>query len=266
MYPRQGDIAALRDPYCARADRSFAPVPLWTLNKIVFVLALLLPKPKQEYDCSDCDDAQSEASFNGTESTLVDSDSDWETSTTCSSRQDASSDCEDWSCSSSYGSPVLKGDLLSLAARQVNREPDASTDHITNPAWLCSFYRHPRPESIKLNLSLSRNRHQRNHSVSLTSTVWPSSWYGLWELMIELAHRDKATNVGDRGRTPEAKGSRKAVTVPQPKEFRWLKMLGGAKVGTASKAGMKGKGHFATSVSLSPVLPAVYESSHSACG
>lgn len=260
MFPRQGDVAALRDPYCARADRSFAPVPLWTLNKIVFVLALLLPKPKQE---EDYDDAASEMSFNGTESTLVDSDSEWETSTACSSRQDASSDLEDASCSSYSGSPVAKCDLLSLAARQVNREPDASTVHMANPAWLCKFYRDPRPESIKLSLSLSRNRHQRNHSVSLSSTVWPSSWYGLWELLIELAHRDRATNVGERGRTPEARGSRKAVKVPQPKEFRWLKMLG--KAGTASKASTKG-GAGVKHAALSPVLSPVYEPSHSACG
>lgn len=267
MYPRQGDVAALRNPYCARADRSFAPVPLWTLNKIVWVLALLLPRPKHEEECGDEDDAQSEMSFNGTEATLVDSDSDWETSTTCSSRQDASSDLQDTSYTScSGGSPVAKCDLLSLAVRQVNREPDASTVHMANPAWLCRFYRDPRPESIKLSLSLSRNR-QRNRSVNLSSTVWPGSWYGLWELLIELAHRDdgKTTNVGNRmnrDRTPEAKGVRKAMKVPQPKEFRWLKMLGSSRVGSAAKGSWKG----GVGGKQTSGMPVVHEPSHSACG
>jgi hypothetical protein len=240
------------------------------MNKIAFVLALLTHKARSD-DSDLFDDAESEASFNGTESTLVDSDSEWDLSTTCSSRQDASDPEDDIpTYAKRDGLSVSKGNLLSLAARQVNREPDASTVHMANPRWLCSFYRDPHPDSIKLNLSLSRNRRPSDHSVSLSSATWPSSWYGLWEVLIELAHRRAATNVGGENGTPETKGLKKVVTVPQPKEFRWLKMLGGAKPGTgptALKGSLKGAGQLgARHPPLSHPQPAVYESSHSACG
>ncbi|KAF8549442.1 hypothetical protein OG21DRAFT_589057 [Imleria badia] len=36
IYPRVGDIAALRDPYSVNVDRSFFKLPLWTLHKTLY--------------------------------------------------------------------------------------------------------------------------------------------------------------------------------------------------------------------------------------
>ncbi|KAJ2934135.1 hypothetical protein H1R20_g2943, partial [Candolleomyces eurysporus] len=188
VYPRQGDIAALRDPYCARADRSFAGVPLWTLRKIVCLYALLLAKQEDAFE-----EAGSEVSF-GTDSTLVDSDTEWDISTTCSSRHDDDTIHSDHA-------PISKGNLLSLAVHRAHVEPDVPTDHMSTIVWLCKFYRKP-------SFKLSPNQ------------TWPSSWYGLWEVLIELARLD-ASSVQ---KAPEANKLR------PPKEFRWLKLLGGPKV------------------------------------
>lgn len=37
IYPRVGDISALRDPYCVNIDRCFFKLPLWTLHKTLYV-------------------------------------------------------------------------------------------------------------------------------------------------------------------------------------------------------------------------------------
>ncbi|TEB36055.1 hypothetical protein FA13DRAFT_1706357 [Coprinellus micaceus] len=232
MYPRQGEVSALRDPYCARADRSFAIVPIWTLKKILYLFALHLPQSPITEDALTGDafeDAGSEASFN-TESegsTLVGSecDSEWDSgsvSTACSSRQDESDDDITFGDHDTIGR--MKGhNLLSLAARRVNREPDVCTLHMTSAAWLCRLYRDPRAESLKLTFGQPRSSwERRNHNQRQPKNTWPSCWYGRWELLIELAARDGPVEAT----TPTEKAKAK-LRAPQPKEFRWLKLLGG---------------------------------------
>jgi len=208
MYPRQGDIAALRDPYCARVDRSFATVPLCTLRKIACLFALLAPR-REAFD-----EAGSEMSYGScTESdasTLVDSDaeSEWDRSTTCSSRQEFGLDEE---VTVFYDSNALsKGNLLSLAVRRVNRElDDVKTLHMTSTAWLCKLFKTPAFDNLPVE--------QR---------VWPRTWHGMWELLIELSRRD----VGLASSPRVANAGKKEPTKPKPpKEFRWLKLLGGPK-------------------------------------
>ena len=92
-FPRRGDITALRDPYCVEADRCFAHVPIWTLAKVLWVHdmhALSQPKvetPAPETEDDPFDEVSSVASFDtatsvdfsdDSESTLVDSESEWE--------------------------------------------------------------------------------------------------------------------------------------------------------------------------------------------
>lgn len=220
-YPRQGDIAALRDPYCARADRSFASVPLSTLRKIIYLYALLLPKQEDAFE-----EAGSEVSF-GTDSTLVDSDSEWDISTTCSSRHDDDIIQSDHAL-------VSKGNLLSLAVHRAHVEPDVPTDHMSTIVWLCKFYRKP-------SFKVSPNQ------------TWPNSWYGLWEVLIELARLDASSVL----KTPEANKLR------PPKEFRWLKLLGGPKV---AKSPSSLKSPPAVSPQRSPGQSTFLMASHPATG
>ncbi|KAJ3510028.1 hypothetical protein NMY22_g16100 [Coprinellus aureogranulatus] len=216
MYPRQGDISALRDPYCARADRSFATVPLWTLNKILLLFALHLP-PSSAADDSTTgdafDDAGSEVSFN-TESegsTLIGSecDSEWDSrsvSTACSSRQDQGVD-DDVIYGDHETIGRVKGhNLLSLAVRRVSREPDVCTVHMT------VLGKQIRPGSGAI------------PHIEGTRNAWPNSWYGQWELLIELVARDGPVEAPSATLSEKAKAKLRA---PPPKEFRWLKLLGG---------------------------------------
>ncbi|KAH6917859.1 hypothetical protein BKA70DRAFT_2817 [Coprinopsis sp. MPI-PUGE-AT-0042] len=92
-FPRRGDITALRDPYCVEADRCFAHVPMWTLAKVLWVHDMhALSQPKVETPAPDAEDdpfdeVSSVSSFDtstsidfsdDSESTLVDSESEWE--------------------------------------------------------------------------------------------------------------------------------------------------------------------------------------------
>lgn len=241
MYPRQGDISALRDPYCARADRSFATVPLWTLNKILYLFALHLPLPSitEDSPADAFEDAGSEVSFN-TESegsTMVGSecDSEWDSrsvSTACSSRQDVGDDDMTYGDHDTIGR--MKGhNLLSLAVRRVSREPDVCTSHLTSPSWLRRVYRNPRADGLKLTIGQSSSSWERRHRKLLqTKNTWPSDWYGLWELLIDLAARDGPAEAGSM--TP-TEGRKAKLRAPPPKEFRWLKLLGNKGVGKPAK-------------------------------
>lgn len=242
IYPRQGEVSGLRDPYCARADRSFATVPLWTLNKILYLFALHLPEPSNAEDAPSgeaFEEAGSEASFNSESegSTLIGSecDSEWESrsvSTACSSRQDQGDDDMTYGDHDTIGR--MKGhNLLSLAVRRVNREPNVCTLHITSAGWLSRLYKDPRAESLKLHLGQPRSAWERsNHNGRHSKTTWPGSWYGLWELLIELAARDGPVEADCTTPTEKAKAKLRA---PQPKEFRWLKLLGGKSAAKPAK-------------------------------
>ncbi|KAH7928558.1 hypothetical protein BV22DRAFT_190024 [Leucogyrophana mollusca] len=58
IYPRVGDVSALRDPYFANVDRCFFQFPLWTIHKTLYVFDMhqrstALPPLRSEGDVND---------------------------------------------------------------------------------------------------------------------------------------------------------------------------------------------------------------------
>ncbi|KAF9225921.1 hypothetical protein BS17DRAFT_571333 [Gyrodon lividus] len=82
IYPRAGDISALRDPYCANVDRCFVKFPLWTIHKTLYVFdmhqrsACLKPSPDRADGQSIEDSSSSSIISPDTSVTSGDDDSD----------------------------------------------------------------------------------------------------------------------------------------------------------------------------------------------
>ncbi|TFK26110.1 hypothetical protein FA15DRAFT_755291 [Coprinopsis marcescibilis] len=179
IYPRRGDIAALRDKYCVEADQCFANVPIWTLAKVLWVHDLHVwtrksPEPEVTLSVGDneddaFDESASEVSFDTTtgfsddsESTLVDSESEWESSWSSSSR------CDDIPLDCDPKAPCTN-------CREISRPVDKAMSQKgaeVSLAWARNIYLQPSRSSSSLSEFSTR----------------PWNWYRRWDLLLELSN------------------------------------------------------------------------------
>lgn len=172
-FPRRGDITALRDPYCVEADRCFAHVPIWTLAKVLWIHDMhALSQPKvdvetptsstpSEADEDNFDEASSVASFDtatesvdfsdDSESTLVDSENEWE-----------SGYFKGWESPHRQAGSALSS---------MSSSASSSTVDVSPLAWAKDVYLKPPPRS--------------------SSSSHPPNWYRRWEVLLELSKSEK---------------------------------------------------------------------------
>ncbi|KAG2008653.1 hypothetical protein CC2G_014059 [Coprinopsis cinerea AmutBmut pab1-1] len=181
IYPRRGDITALRDPYCVEADQCFANVPVWTLSKVLWVHDMHAipdrtptprsqPSPSQELDEDPFDETASEISLDTTtsmgfsddsESTLVESDPEWEP------------------CGDVDGQCKTKGHRYCGGAPSHNQSAGSSSSS-TEP-------------DVSSSLSWAKNLYLRPPVTSqhVPSSTAPLNWYRRWDILLELSHCKK---------------------------------------------------------------------------
>lgn len=90
IHPRRGDIAALRDPYCAHIDRALVTMPVWTMSKALWMFDVHMAIQSQsraesvasdeDSDTSDMDMSLLTEFSDDSDLTLVESDCDSESS------------------------------------------------------------------------------------------------------------------------------------------------------------------------------------------
>lgn len=81
IYPRVGDISALRDPYSVNMDRSFFRLPLWTLHKMLYSFDMqrrigLFSPPTPAYNATNAEASTSSSTLSSYGSTSEDEESD----------------------------------------------------------------------------------------------------------------------------------------------------------------------------------------------
>ena len=217
IHPRRGDIASLRDPYCAHIDRCFVNLPSWTLAKTLYMFDLhvgyewqkrraasmskhcrdgstcsdqLLQKYNSPMtDTMDDADVESESESLGTSASVVSSDDS--DSTLVESEIEGDLEQEDYSAFGSFMSDA------SLSSPSGSSESDLAT-----PRLKCSstFYSQTEQVSPKCPISpmcpspmlYGQMQSPRakffstfNDDVDST-TPWATNWYRRWEILMEL--------------------------------------------------------------------------------
>lgn len=154
IYPRQGDISALRDPYCVDVDMCFREVPLWTMGKVLWGfdaehrVAALSHQQKQE----SAKDAVGQEVDDLTES------DDFEDITLGSEYSDSELTLVSESLPPTPTSAVRKAPYSPLeSSSQYSRDSEEDDEYYT---W----------DGVR---------------------AWEISWYARWEVLVELVRRDE---------------------------------------------------------------------------
>ncbi|KAI5893190.1 uncharacterized protein SCHCODRAFT_02247103 [Schizophyllum commune H4-8] len=202
IHPRRGDLSALRDPYAAHIDRCFVSLPLWTMNKTLWMFDVhtareyaaykarapaSLAGPSHDY-ADDSDDEPMLVSVPTTATSLSD-DSDV---TLVDSETGDSSDDSD--CETHAGHWQRRGACIIGAATVASMNIKASAfKHSTEDDDDFMML-----EDVNLNESGPASAGRCPSSVALAGgragahcPPWQTNWYRRWELLIELMRHDR---------------------------------------------------------------------------
>lgn len=189
VYPRHGDISALRDPYCADIDRCFSGLPLWTINKTLYMHDLHMatqmrsggPRTATEEDGYDEDDDEGEVE--SLSSTQFSDDSD----TTLVESENEADFLDTWH--------------FDLKSRERPYGCVSPREGVVGPSSaVASIYQSP---SKQFSEQLAARSSQRAESSYMKSQArnrtpeyqWPTNWYQRWELLLGLSRQDGHGNL-----------------------------------------------------------------------
>ncbi|KJA28857.1 hypothetical protein HYPSUDRAFT_622808 [Hypholoma sublateritium FD-334 SS-4] len=199
VYPRQGDIAALRDPYCADIDRCFANLPVWTMNKTlwmrdVHMAVQMRVVEDEESDEEDGDETEEETeddedgeleSLSSThfsddsDTTLVESESEAEASTTISvsGTNDIDGDDGGIGATSTSGGLHQKGKVPTIVyADQILPKVAQNREGL--------------PRSTIATVMKVTGKTETNFRP--TTYQWPTDWYRRWDVLVDLSRQNGA--------------------------------------------------------------------------
>ena len=155
IYPRRGDITALRDPYSFHIDRCFAGFASWTIGKILWMLDVHTAMEKQA-NIEDVSDEESECELETSASTGYSDDSD---STLVESENES--------------------DLLNLRNAMLDSmrihddeiAPQAlSVGYLDNASWSRSVY----------------TKVSKPNKSDCDKLPWATNWYDRWALLVNI--------------------------------------------------------------------------------
>ncbi|KAF8806589.1 hypothetical protein BYT27DRAFT_7191149 [Phlegmacium glaucopus] len=167
VYPRRGDITALRDPYSFHIDRCFAGLANWTIGKILWMLDVhaAVEKRKMEADIeAEGSDEESESELDMSASAGFSDDSD---STLVESENE--SDLLNLR-NTILDSTMIDNNEVAAASPQV-----LSVGYLDDMNWSRSVYTH---------IPKSKNLDCKN-------LPWATNWYHRWALLVDISHGDK---------------------------------------------------------------------------
>ncbi|KAJ7634709.1 hypothetical protein FB45DRAFT_865375 [Roridomyces roridus] len=159
VHPRRGDLSALRDPYCAHMDRCFVGMPLWTIEKTLWM-----------YDVHMLAEGRARATKIAQSVEEAEDDEDSEGESLATSRSTAGfSDDSDETLVESDQSDDGTLEEVDLDGKKHDHEK--------------SYTPSPPPNPSPIYLSS-----KRQGKVPLPH--WETSWYKRWEILIELVRLD----------------------------------------------------------------------------
>ncbi|KAK2463000.1 hypothetical protein APHAL10511_004987 [Amanita phalloides] len=209
IHPRRGDIASLRDPYCAHIDRCFVNLPSWTLAKTMYMFDVhvgcewqnrlaKMGKWKQStgdatvadqlqkcdtpvHDALDEVDVDSENESLGTSASVVSSDDS--DATLVESEDGGDLERDDFSAFDGFGTDA------SPSSPSTSNENEQGTPRLK--------YSSPPTEQLSPKCSISPKLYEQMQSPraeffsSLNDDVdsmkpWATNWYRRWEILMEL--------------------------------------------------------------------------------
>jgi hypothetical protein len=163
IFPRTGDISALRDPYCASIDRCFCQFPLWTIHKSLFMFDL-------HHRASSLNDQTADAHVDSTEEE------------------------EHGAKSTSDNTPTLSRDSSSMT---LNSGPTVISPALQEDDSVSADFSEDDFTLVEDDFSVSEKCGEDEDVNSDTDDshgwegvrVWELTWYTRWELLTELAKR-----------------------------------------------------------------------------
>lgn len=200
VHPRRGDISALRDPYCAHIDRCFAGLPIWTINKTLWMHDIhMATGMRRQQGVSDYDDS---------------SDGEHELETSLSTSFSDDSDATLVESENEADPPRTPSELLKVIVvrSKVNVNFEETQAGKVGPSSI-SLFANQSPSkrtngALVLNkTSWSRSMNtvakaQRPRNLDPIKPPWLSNWYRRWELLVDLSRR----NNNHRDFLPEISG------------------------------------------------------------
>ncbi|TRM67479.1 hypothetical protein BD626DRAFT_478926 [Schizophyllum amplum] len=219
IHPRRGDLAALRDPYAAHIDRCFVSLPMWTMNKTLWMFdvhtareyaaykahaAANMAGPSHEY-ADDSDDEPMLISVPTTATTLSD---DSDVTLVDSDASDSSGDFDGETHAGRWqrrGGCVVGASTvacMSYKAGGSKHTPDDDEDFMMF-------------EHVDLDEHGPAAAGRCPNSVALADgralshcPPWETNWYRRWELLIDLmrADRERAAASPSPPVTPRSSG------------------------------------------------------------
>lgn len=221
IHPRRGDIASLRDPYCAHIDRCFVNLPSWTLAKTLYMFDVHVGyewqnrlaathKWKQSGDSTGiadelehtCTRATADTVKETTNDALDDVDLDSESESLGTSASVVSSDDSDATLVESENEgDVERQDYAAFEDLMSNAGPSSpldsgESDHDTprlKYSWSSSSpTERPSPKCPISPTLYAQMRSPRAEFLSSladdveTMKPWATNWYRRWEILMEL--------------------------------------------------------------------------------
>jgi len=167
IYPRRGDIMALRDPYSFHIDQCFAGLANWTFGKVLWMLDVHAAVEKQKMEAETEEEASDEESESELEMSASAGFSDDSDSTLVESENE--SDLLNLR-NTILDSTMIKNDEVAAELPQV-----LSVGYLDKTGWSRSVYTH----IPKLKKSNCKN------------IPWATNWYHRWALLVNISHGDK---------------------------------------------------------------------------
>lgn len=218
IHPRRGDIASLRDPYCAHIDRCFVNLPSWTLAKTLYMFDLHVgyewqnrrtaSMSKHRSDGSTCSDQLRQKYNSPMTDTMDDADVESESESLGTSASVVSSDDSDSTLVESENEGDLEqedysafGTFMSHASPSSPSSGSSESD-LATPRLKCSstFYSPTEQVSPKCPISpmcpspmlYGQMQSPRAKFFSTfnddddSAIPWATNWYRRWEILMEL--------------------------------------------------------------------------------
>ena len=160
IYPRRGDISALRDPYSFHIDRCFAGLANWTFGKILWMLDVYaaMEKRKMEVDMEqDVSDEESESELETSASTGFSDDSDC-TLVESENESDLRNTILDSSIPMKFNNDAELPRILSVG-------------YLDNTSWSQSVYTHA----------------SKSKKLDGKDFPWATNWYRRWALLVDIS-------------------------------------------------------------------------------
>ncbi|KIM40344.1 hypothetical protein M413DRAFT_28827 [Hebeloma cylindrosporum] len=195
IHPRRGDISALRDPYCTEIDRCFVGLPTWTIGKAIWMHDLHMADAKRNPSIQDRDDEYSQSEYGESESELETSASTHFSDDSDTTLVESENECDQPNAGTSAADAHPKDKDKSDKIQDYGEHPhsvDGAAGQSSSPFLSGQLI------LDRASWSQAPNEvHPKSRDADLLKPTWPKNWYHRWELLVDMAQRDRAHAIFD---------------------------------------------------------------------